>query len=102
MLIDARNRNSWTPCKRQPKEISEGLAAAVSSVRRLAEQLRQERLIDFLASAHWLPSYAFPQDVMRLLVRQPEYARRFRLERDAEFGISSIHLVQRWWWTEGS
>lgn len=58
------------------------------SVTRLLEQLREERLIDHLASAHWLPSYAFPQDVVRLLVRQPSLTKRMRLERDAEYGIS--------------
>src|SRR5207253_2045951 len=58
------------------------------SVTRLSEQLTDERLIDHLASAHWLPSYAFPQDVVRLLVRQPTLTRRMRLERDAEYGIS--------------
>jgi hypothetical protein len=50
--------------------------------------LKEERLIDHLASAHWLPSYAFPQDVVRLLVRQPSLTDRMRLERDAEYGIS--------------
>ena len=58
------------------------------SVTRLSEQLREERLMDHLASAHWLPSYAFPQDVVRLVVRQPTLTKRMRLERDAEYGIS--------------
>ena len=60
----------------------------VESVLRLAEQLRGERLIDHLASAHWLPSYAFPQNVVKLLVRQPSLTDRMRLERDAEYGIA--------------
>jgi len=71
----------------RPGELG-GLAAAVKSVTRLAEQFREERLIDFLASSHWLPSYAFPQDVMKLIVRQPDLTGRFRLERDAEYAIS--------------
>ena len=58
------------------------------SVRRLAEQLRAERLIDYLSSAHWLPSYAFPQDVVKLLVMQPNLTERMRLERDREYGIA--------------
>src|SRR5262249_45644620 len=47
-----------------------------------------QRLIDFLSSAHWLPSYAFPQDVIRLLVRQKNWTDKMRLERDREIGIS--------------
>ncbi len=47
--------------------VTEGL----KSVRRLADELRAERLIDCLSSCHWLPSYAFPQDVVKLLVMQP-------------------------------
>ena len=60
----------------------------LESVMRLAEQLRAERLIDYLSSAHWLPSYAFPQDVVKLLVMQPNLTERMRLERDAEYGIA--------------
>jgi hypothetical protein len=60
----------------------------VENTLRLAEQLKGERLIDHLASAHWLPSYAFPQNVVRLLVRQPKLTDRMRLERDAEYGIA--------------
>jgi hypothetical protein len=60
----------------------------VESVLRLADQLKGERLIDHLASAHWLPSYAFPQNVVKLLVRQPSLTDRMRLERDAEYGIA--------------
>jgi hypothetical protein len=60
----------------------------LESVTRLAEQVKEERLIDHLASAHWLPSYAFPQDVVKLLVRQPNLTDRMRLERDAEYGIA--------------
>jgi hypothetical protein len=58
------------------------------SVRRLADELRATRLIDYLSSAHWLPSYAFPQSVVKLLVRQDKVAGRMRLERDAEYGIA--------------
>lgn len=65
-----------------------GVARALASVHRLRQQLLDERLIDFLAGMHWLPAYAFPQDVVRLLVRQSDYSARLRLERDAEFGIS--------------
>jgi hypothetical protein len=50
--------------------------------------LKSERLIDYLASAHWLPSYAFPQDVLKLRTLQPGIGERFRLERDAEYAIS--------------
>src|SRR5262249_54475897 len=54
----------------------------------LIERLKTERIIDFLAGAHWLPSYAFPQDVIRLLVRQKNWTERMRLERDRETGMS--------------
>ena len=60
------------------------IGRAQKAVTRLADQLRSERLIDFLASAHWLPSYAFPQDTVRLRVNQPEWSSRMRLERDRE------------------
>lgn len=33
-------------------------------------------------------AYAFPQDVVKLLVRQPNWTGKMRLERDGEFGIS--------------
>ncbi len=65
-----------------------GVMRNLESVTRLAEQLRAERLIDYLSSAHWLPSYAFPQDVVKLLVMQPNLTERMRLERDAEYGIA--------------
>ena len=58
------------------------------SVESLIEQLKGERLIDFLAGSNWLPSYAFPQDVVRLLVRQQSKSKHMRLERDRERGIS--------------
>ena len=64
------------------------LAQAMKSVEALRNQLRDESLIDFLSGEHWLPSYAFPQDVVRLLVRQPNWTGKMRLERDGEYGIS--------------
>lgn len=64
------------------------LAQAMKSVEALRSQLLEESLIDFLSGEHWLPSYAFPQDVVKLLVRQPNWAGKMRLERDGEFGIS--------------
>ena len=45
-------------------------------------------MIDFLAEHHWLPSYAFPQDVVKLTVRHAEESDRMRMERDRERGIS--------------
>jgi hypothetical protein len=62
----------------------------VHSAERLIDELRnKERLIDFLASEpHWLPGYAFPQDVVRLLVRQDNRREKLRLERDLEYGIA--------------
>ena len=67
-----------------------GVAQAMKSVEALRDQLREESLIDFLSGEHWLPSYAFPQDVVKLLVRQPNWTGKMRLERDGEFGISRI------------
>ncbi len=61
---------------------------ALRSVEALIKQLKGEALIDFLAGEHWLPSDAFPQDVVRLLVRQEKYTDRMRLERDGEIGLS--------------
>lgn len=64
------------------------LAGSLKVIGRLASDLKSERLIDYLASAHWLPSYAFPQDVLKLRTLQPGIGERFRLERDAEYAIS--------------
>lgn len=61
---------------------------ALKSVERLITDLKNEQLIDFLSSAHWLPSYAFPQSTIRLLVRQNQWADKMRLERDRDQGIS--------------
>lgn len=65
-----------------------GANRALRSVEALIKQLKEEALIDFLSGEHWLPSYAFPQDVVRLLVRQEKYTDRMRLERDGEIGLS--------------
>jgi ATP-dependent helicase YprA (DUF1998 family) len=65
-----------------------GLIGAQMHVEALLQQLRESRLIDFLAEEHWLPSYAFPQDVVRLTVRQETDRNIMRLERDREMGIS--------------
>ena len=63
---------------------------SIESAERLIEELKtKDRLIDFLASEpHWLPSYAFPQDVARLLVRQGNHSQQLRLERDLEYAIA--------------
>lgn len=61
---------------------------ALESIERLISQLQNEPLINFLSSAHWLPSYAFPQDTIRLFVRQSHWTEKMRLERDREQGIS--------------
>jgi hypothetical protein len=62
----------------------------IQSAERLIDELRnKERLIDFLAAEpHWLPGYAFPQDVVKLLVRQDNRREKLRLERDLEYGIA--------------
>ena len=64
------------------------LATALNSLERLEKQFLDQRLIDFLSSCSWLPGYAFPQDIVKLLVRQVDYTDRMRLERDREIGIS--------------
>lgn len=85
--------------KQQLEELNQQLSSAstnekfqivsgIKSVEALLGQLKAERLIDFLAGNNWLPSYAFPQDVVRLLVRQQSAANHMRLERDRERGIS--------------
>ena len=69
------------------QEVKE-LAFHLDSVERLLNQLLTESLIDVLASEHWLPGYAFPQDVVRLVVRDPQVSQRMRLERDIEYGLA--------------
>ena len=64
------------------------LARSSNSLERLITQFKEDRLIDFLSTSSWLPGYAFPQDIVKLLVRQTDYGRRMRLERDREIGIS--------------
>lgn len=55
---------------------------------KLRDQFKDQRLIDFLSSCAWLPGYAFPQDIVKLTVRHPNYLGKMRLERDREIGIS--------------
>ena len=61
---------------------------ALKATERIYDEFLKARLIDFLSQEHWLPSYAFPQDVLRLRVMEPRYSGTFRLERDAEYGIA--------------
>lgn len=63
------------------------LASSCYSLERLIGQFKENDLINFLSSCSWLPNYAFPQDIVKLLVRH-EYGQRMRLERDREIGIS--------------
>lgn len=65
-----------------------GMYKSLSSAHKLRDQFQSQRLIDFLSSACWLPSYAFPQDVVKLIVRHPNYLNKMRLERDREVGIT--------------
>lgn len=64
------------------------IANAMSSLERLTGQFKAQKLIDFLSSASWLPGYAFPQDIVKLVVRHVELEDRMRLERDREIGIA--------------
>ena len=64
------------------------IANAMSSLERLTGQFKGQKLIDFLSSASWLPGYAFPQDIVKLVVRHVELEDRMRLERDREIGIA--------------
>ena len=64
------------------------IANAMSSLERLTAQFKAQKLIDFLSSASWLPGYAFPQDIVKLVVRHVELTERMRLERDREIGIA--------------
>jgi hypothetical protein len=73
----------------QGRERYAALRNIESADRLIAELRNRERLIDFLASEpHWLPGYAFPQDVVKLLVRQQNRSESLRLERDLEYGIA--------------
>ncbi|MFM9995120.1 MAG: DEAD/DEAH box helicase [Phycisphaerales bacterium] len=64
------------------------LKQAAERVTRLAADICDQDLINFLASEHWLPNYAFPQDVVRLTVRSGNISSRMRLERSRDQGIS--------------
>ena len=64
------------------------LRHSLTSAERLREQFKNQKLINFLSSACWLPSYAFPQDIVKLLVRHPGFLSDMRLERDREIGIT--------------
>lgn len=82
------------------------LARSSTSLERLIRQFKDERLIDFLSSCSWLPGYAFPQDIVKLLVRQVEYSKRMRLQRDREIGISEYApgaeiVADGWLFTSG-
>ena len=82
------------------------LARSSASLERLIRQFKDERLIDFLSSCSWLPGYAFPQDIVKLLVRQVEYGKRMRLQRDREIGISEYApgaeiVADGWLFTSG-
>jgi len=66
-----------------------GLGKAIDQVRDLIKQLLHTDLISLLSGQCWLPSFAFPQDIVKLTVRDPNIsAGRLRLERDREHGIS--------------
>jgi hypothetical protein len=64
------------------------LAGSLASLDRLIGQFKNQRLIDFLSSQGWLPGFAFPQSVVKLLVRHAATEEKMRLERDREVGIS--------------
>ena len=76
----------WSDAKTRRQKSA--LNNAGNSLDKLREQFLNERLINFLSSCAWLPGYAFPQDIVKLLIRQTEYADRMRMERDREIGIS--------------
>jgi len=57
-------------------------------IEKLERQFCGQALIDFLSGVSWLPSYAFPQDIVRLRVMQEKYAGKMKLERDREYGIA--------------
>lgn len=82
--LDALNTSKATANGKELRQI----ANAITSTENLISQLQNEQLINFLSSAHWLPSYAFPQDTIRLFVRQPHWTEKMRLQRDREQGIS--------------
>ena len=71
--------------------------AARASLHRLIEQFKKQRLIDFLSSQSWLPGFAFPQNVVKLLVRHAELNEKMRLERDREMGISVYAPARKSW-----
>ncbi len=82
------------------------LAKSATSLGRLIEQFKDERLIDFLSGCSWLPGYAFPQDIVKLIVRQDDYGKRMRLQRDREIGISEYApgaevVADGWLFTSG-
>lgn len=64
------------------------LASASERIERLASDVCDRSVIDFLAGEHWLPNYAFPQDVVQLTVRAGDFRSKMRLERSRDQGIS--------------
>lgn len=82
------------------------LVRSSESLKQLIQQFKADRLIDFLSSCSWLPGYAFPQDIVNLVVRQVEYGKRMRLQRDREIGISEYApgaeiVADGWLFTSG-
>ena len=82
--LDAEAQAAWA-------EGQTGKAAAfkrhAERALKMRDELGSEDLIGFLSSRHWLPNYAFPQDSVRLLVRQDGQSAKLRLERDRSMGI---------------
>ncbi|MGD9588738.1 MAG: DEAD/DEAH box helicase [Pyrinomonadaceae bacterium] len=85
-------KEQWEQINRQRHDADarqlRAIGYALDSIERLIMQVEDDYLINFLSSAHWLPSYAFPQDTIRLLVRQTNWTDKMRLERDRDQGIS--------------
>ena len=82
--VRKQERDPATPLNQR-----QALSRAAFRLERLIDQFKNKTpLIDFLSTESWLPGYAFPQNVVKLLVRHAELEGKMRLERDRELGIA--------------
>jgi len=75
-----------------------GMLSGIESLKKLKSQLEQQRLINFLSSASWLPGYAFPQDNVKsdILI----IAAKCVSNVTGKLVSLSMHLVQKLWLME--
>ena len=85
--LDAEANAAWNNRDPKVQRRASTLRHQADRARRIADELCDQDLIGFLSAHHWLPNYAFPQDTVRLLVRQDVFRDSLRLERDRAMAI---------------